>query len=262
MSVARERAQSVGGKVASFALTSRPWQARYGVALVATLSSIAISLAFLPASDTPVYSLLVGAVAISAWYGGLGPGLLAIACGWGLGLLLFVGPAGHPGEGSSGDLLRWGVPARRRRGGRLGQHRHADGARPRGRRGSRSRGDPGRRPGALGRADALGRGACPHRSDAAAHRRPRRVGRARRRRRSRRRRPHGQRTRPDAPARRPSGTRRASPDRARGSGRPPRRRPRSDDVRGRVPGRSAPRRRMPMRASRCRCASPARSSAR
>ncbi len=110
MSVASKRANSVGGRVASFALTSRPWQARYGVALAATLGSIVLSLAFLPASDTPVYSLLVGAVAVSAWYGGLGPGLLAIACGWGLGLLLFVGPAGHPEEGSSGDLLRWGVP--------------------------------------------------------------------------------------------------------------------------------------------------------
>jgi serine phosphatase RsbU (regulator of sigma subunit)/anti-sigma regulatory factor (Ser/Thr protein kinase) len=92
-----------------FALTSRSWQARYGVALAATLGSIALSLAFLPASDTPVYSLLVGAVAISAWYGGLGPSLVAIGSGWGLAFLLFMGPAGHPDEGSGGDFLRWGV---------------------------------------------------------------------------------------------------------------------------------------------------------
>ncbi len=108
--VPRKTAPAGGEKGAALALASRSWQARYGFALATTLCSIGVSLAFLSASDAPVYSLLVGAVAISAWYGGLGPGLLAIACGWGLSLLLFVGPSGHPGAGSAGDLVRWLLP--------------------------------------------------------------------------------------------------------------------------------------------------------
>ena len=89
---------------------ARPWLARYGFALAVTLGSIVVSLAVMPTSDTPVYSLLVGAVAVSVWYGGLGPGLLAIATGWTLSLVIFVGPAGHPEQGSSRDLIRWGIP--------------------------------------------------------------------------------------------------------------------------------------------------------
>ncbi|HET7743348.1 MAG TPA: SpoIIE family protein phosphatase [Gaiellaceae bacterium] len=108
--MARETAPAVGEQGKRFELAARPWQARYGVALAATLGSITIALAFLPASDAPVYSLLVGAVAVSAWYGGLGPGLLAIATGWGLSLVLFVGPAAHPEQGTAGDLVRWAIP--------------------------------------------------------------------------------------------------------------------------------------------------------
>jgi serine phosphatase RsbU (regulator of sigma subunit)/anti-sigma regulatory factor (Ser/Thr protein kinase) len=83
---------------------------RYGVALVSTLGSILIAVGMLSSSQTPVYSLLVGAVAISVWFGGLGPGLLAVGTGWTLSLFLFVGPGGHPEEATASDLLRWGIP--------------------------------------------------------------------------------------------------------------------------------------------------------
>jgi serine phosphatase RsbU (regulator of sigma subunit)/anti-sigma regulatory factor (Ser/Thr protein kinase) len=110
VSVETDGARSRSERRLILAVAPRSWQARYGVALLASICAILLSIAFLPVSDAPVFSLLVGAVAISAWYGGLGPGLLAIALGWGLGLLLFVGPAGHPSTGSNGDYVRWGVP--------------------------------------------------------------------------------------------------------------------------------------------------------
>ena len=101
---------ALSGEDSRLRARSRPWVARYGLALLVTVGSIVISLALMPTSDTPVYSLLVGAVAVSVWFGGLGPGLLAIACGWSVSLFVFVGPAGHPEEGSGRDLVRWTIP--------------------------------------------------------------------------------------------------------------------------------------------------------
>ena len=50
---------------------------RYGLALVASLGALACSLALHPYIATSPFLLFLAAVAVSAWYGGLGPGLLA-----------------------------------------------------------------------------------------------------------------------------------------------------------------------------------------
>ena len=62
---------------------------RYGFAVVGTGVGVALS-ALLTPHEAPIYALLVGVVAIAIWYGGLGPGLTAVAVGWGLELLVLA----------------------------------------------------------------------------------------------------------------------------------------------------------------------------
>src|SRR5690349_8918998 len=50
---------------------------RYGVALLTVILALTLTLLLWPLFDPPVFSLFFAAVMISAWYGGLGPGLLA-----------------------------------------------------------------------------------------------------------------------------------------------------------------------------------------
>src|SRR5437867_13081852 len=50
---------------------------RYGVALAATATAYAASLLLWPLIDPNAFALFCAAVMVSAWYGGLGPGLLA-----------------------------------------------------------------------------------------------------------------------------------------------------------------------------------------
>jgi serine phosphatase RsbU (regulator of sigma subunit)/anti-sigma regulatory factor (Ser/Thr protein kinase) len=81
--------------------------ARYGFAVVATLAAVLTALVLLSVTDTPVYALLVGAVAVTVWYGGFGPGLVAVTIGWALSFVLFVGePASLDLDGEK-DLLPW-----------------------------------------------------------------------------------------------------------------------------------------------------------
>src|SRR5215472_11612674 len=55
--------------------------ARYGVAVAATAAAWLLSLLLAPLVDPSDLPLFVGAVMLSAWYGGLGPGLVATALG-------------------------------------------------------------------------------------------------------------------------------------------------------------------------------------
>jgi PAS domain S-box-containing protein len=50
---------------------------RYGIALVAVAISLLLTLSLSPLIKPTVFPLFFGAVLVSAWYGGLGPGLLA-----------------------------------------------------------------------------------------------------------------------------------------------------------------------------------------
>jgi GAF domain-containing protein/anti-sigma regulatory factor (Ser/Thr protein kinase) len=82
--------------------------ARYGVAAVVTSIALASTALLLPATETITYSPLLGAVALSVWYGGLGPGLAAIAVTWPIALIALTEPyftLDRDGE----TLGRWAV---------------------------------------------------------------------------------------------------------------------------------------------------------
>ena len=78
--------------------------ARYGVALALALVALGVGRALTPHTDGPQYTLLVGAVAIAAWYGGFGPALLAAIVGWSLSPLMSESPGFDLAEQ---DEARW-----------------------------------------------------------------------------------------------------------------------------------------------------------
>jgi serine phosphatase RsbU (regulator of sigma subunit)/anti-sigma regulatory factor (Ser/Thr protein kinase) len=82
---------------------------RYLFALVLTAAGLIATLALLGASDEPIYAPLVGSVLLAAWYGGLGPALVALLGGWGLSLWLVVEPRGTFEMRDEGELARWGL---------------------------------------------------------------------------------------------------------------------------------------------------------
>ncbi len=89
---------------------SRPFVARYGGAAVLALAAVIGARLLFPLADAPVYSLLVGAVAVSVWYGGLGPGLLALAIAWSVAPFLLIGEGEPAGLNNQDDFFMWGVP--------------------------------------------------------------------------------------------------------------------------------------------------------
>lgn len=99
-----------GDQAPGYGPVSKSTVARYGFAVVAALAAVLTALVFLPFTDTPIYALLVGAVAVTVWYGGFGPGLLVIAIGWSSSLVLFVGDAASVDVGGEEDLLLWSAP--------------------------------------------------------------------------------------------------------------------------------------------------------
>ena len=52
---------------------------RYGIAVASVLLALALTLHVQPLFDSTSFSLFFAAVMVSAWYGGLGPGLVATA---------------------------------------------------------------------------------------------------------------------------------------------------------------------------------------
>src|SRR5947199_7646249 len=73
---------------------------RYGVALAATAAAYGASLLLWPLIDPNAFAPFCAAVMVSAWYGGLGPGLLATG--------LATGASAHR-LASSVHLLQFGV---------------------------------------------------------------------------------------------------------------------------------------------------------
>ena len=82
----------------------RRWLPRYGFAVVGSSVGVAASTLLTP-DEAPIDALLVGIVAVAIWYGGLGPGLTAVAVGWGLELLVLYEDGGIRGL----ELTRWAV---------------------------------------------------------------------------------------------------------------------------------------------------------
>jgi GAF domain-containing protein/anti-sigma regulatory factor (Ser/Thr protein kinase) len=65
-------------------LRTRSALAGYGLAVALALGAIVLARATVPLTDEPLYVIPVAAVGITVWYGGFGPGLLAVACTWAL----------------------------------------------------------------------------------------------------------------------------------------------------------------------------------
>jgi serine phosphatase RsbU (regulator of sigma subunit)/anti-sigma regulatory factor (Ser/Thr protein kinase) len=87
----------------------RPWLLRYVFALAIALAGLLVALALLQFDGTPFYAVLVGCVAVSVWYGGLGSGLVTAACCWSAALVLFVGEPELADAGDDDERVRWGM---------------------------------------------------------------------------------------------------------------------------------------------------------
>ena len=85
--------------------------ARYLFALAAALSGVLATTALLEAqvSDQPIYAPMLAAVALTAWYGGIGPVALTIGVCWSAALMLVVEPNGDVTLGLTEDMTRWWV---------------------------------------------------------------------------------------------------------------------------------------------------------
>ena len=88
---------------------SKSAAARYGFAILSALAGFLTSFLLLDVAEAPIYAPLVGAVALTAWYGGMAPALLAVTIGWTLSLWLLVEPRGSLSGGDSDDLVRWAI---------------------------------------------------------------------------------------------------------------------------------------------------------
>ena len=64
----------------------------YGVAILAATVALLLTQLLLPLLNPVIFPLFFAAVAVSAWYGGMGPGLLAIALGVGYSLYFLIEP--------------------------------------------------------------------------------------------------------------------------------------------------------------------------
>jgi signal transduction histidine kinase len=86
---------------------SRLWSsaARYGLAVVATLIAFAITVAISRERPTPIFLVFVLAVALSAWYGGRGPSVLAALLAIVLTKFQFKEPVGSLRIEHLGDLI-------------------------------------------------------------------------------------------------------------------------------------------------------------
>src|SRR5689334_12176146 len=69
---------------------------RYGLAVALTIVALLLSLSLSPWVQESPFSLFLAAVAVSAWYGGLGPGLMATLLGGLICATFFLPPFASP----------------------------------------------------------------------------------------------------------------------------------------------------------------------
>ena len=88
---------------------AKPRLARYVFAVVSAATSVLLTVALYETdvSEEPIFALLVGATAVTAWFGGFGPALLVIAIGWGSALWLLPDPSGIVDLRNSEGVTRW-----------------------------------------------------------------------------------------------------------------------------------------------------------
>lgn len=97
-----------GGAARSVSASKRPLRLRYGVAIAAVAVAFALRMALFGTLETRLaFAFFLPAAMIAAWYGGLGPGLLAVVLGLLLGDYFFLPP--HRALGPLGDAERTAV---------------------------------------------------------------------------------------------------------------------------------------------------------
>jgi GAF domain-containing protein/anti-sigma regulatory factor (Ser/Thr protein kinase) len=94
---------------AAWTTSSRPSSLRYALAFALSIAGLFTTAAFHAVDQTPFYALLIGCVAVSIWFGGLGPGLVTTACCWAAGYVLFIGEAEVVDTGTREERVRWGT---------------------------------------------------------------------------------------------------------------------------------------------------------
>jgi serine phosphatase RsbU (regulator of sigma subunit)/anti-sigma regulatory factor (Ser/Thr protein kinase) len=85
----------------------RPFIPRYAFAVIAAFVSVAGMAVLESQVGSPIYALLVGAVAVTVWYGGFGPAVVVLVLGWMTTFVIFVGESDLPDGGSEEELLTW-----------------------------------------------------------------------------------------------------------------------------------------------------------
>jgi len=80
---------------------------RYGVAIGATLAAIAVSLALRPVLDTTSLSPFYGSVVVAVWFGGLGPGLVALGLALAASAIVLWHPVFDLNATNGHELARW-----------------------------------------------------------------------------------------------------------------------------------------------------------
>jgi serine phosphatase RsbU (regulator of sigma subunit)/anti-sigma regulatory factor (Ser/Thr protein kinase) len=103
-------AQDANASRGSSAPSPKAAPARYLFGVVVTSVALVATLLVLEAEiggTEPTYSLLIAAVALTVWYGGFGPSLLAIVFGWGAALWLVVESRGAITLGHNEEMARW-----------------------------------------------------------------------------------------------------------------------------------------------------------
>jgi serine phosphatase RsbU (regulator of sigma subunit)/anti-sigma regulatory factor (Ser/Thr protein kinase) len=83
--------------------------ARYGFACLAALAGIVAQVALTQEWKVSVYSVLVGAVVLTVWYGGAGPGVLAVVLQWTGAAIFVVGDRESLEMTTREAWVQWGV---------------------------------------------------------------------------------------------------------------------------------------------------------
>jgi two-component system sensor kinase FixL len=83
---------------------------RYAAALLAVVASLLFRLSFQPWLGVKVpYLQFFPAILFAAWFGGFGPGLLAVGVSAALAILFFIPPVGSPGIADVADVVSLGL---------------------------------------------------------------------------------------------------------------------------------------------------------
>jgi serine phosphatase RsbU (regulator of sigma subunit)/anti-sigma regulatory factor (Ser/Thr protein kinase) len=83
--------------------------ARYAFAVLAALAAVLAQVALTEEWEVSVYSVLVGAVALAVWYGGVGPGILGVALAWMGAAVFVVADSESLGMSRREAWVQWGV---------------------------------------------------------------------------------------------------------------------------------------------------------